>query len=89
MNKSTAIAAILKFINGRNDNRQYLNDIHEYITAPSKTNNGRYIATRGCSHNRPIEDFIATKKLHNNSNGKQGEHFVLSFPPERFAKIAN
>lgn len=81
MNKSTAMAAILKFINGRNDNRQYLQGMFDYITDPAKTDNGKLIATQGCSYGHPLEDILANKKLHNKTNGKQGEHFVLSFPP--------
>lgn len=81
MNNLNAMAAILKFINGRNDSRQYLQGIFEYITDPAKTNNGKLIVTHGCSHNHPLEDILANKKLHNKTHGKQGEHFVLSFPP--------
>ncbi len=81
MNKFNAMAAILKFINGRNDNRRYLQGMFDYITDPAKTDNGKFIATHGCSHDHPFEDILANKKLHNKTNGKQGEHFVLSFPP--------
>ncbi len=81
MNKLNAMAAILKFINGRNDSRQYLHGMFDYITDPAKTDNGKLIATHGCSHEHPLSDILANKKLHNKTNGKQGEHFVLSFPP--------
>lgn len=81
MNKLNAMAAVLKLINGRNDNRQYLQGMFDYITDPAKTDNGRLIASHGCSRNHPLADILANKKLHNKTNGKQGEHFVLSFPP--------
>lgn len=81
MNKLNAMSAVLKFINGRNDNRQYLQGIYDYITDSAKTDNGRLIATHGCSTEYPIRDILANKQLHNKTNGKQGEHFVLSFPP--------
>lgn len=80
MNNLNAMAAILKFINGRNDSRQYLQGMFDYITDTTKTNNGKLIATQGCSHDHPLKDIFANKKLHNKTNGKQGEHFVLSFP---------
>ena len=80
MSKVNAMAAILKFINGRNDNRQYLQEIFEYITDPAKTDNGKLIAAHGCSCNHPLSDIFRNKKLHNKTSGKQGEHFVLSFP---------
>lgn len=81
MNKLNAIAAILKFINGRNDSRQYLQGMHDYITDPAKTDNGKLIATYGCSKDHPVKDIFANKRLHNKTHGKQGEHFVLAFPP--------
>lgn len=86
MNKLNAMSAILKFINGRNDNRQYLQGMFDYITDPAKTDNGKLIATHGCSCNHPLADNLANKKLHNKTNGKQGEHFVLSFPPSGSGK---
>lgn len=81
MSKLNAMSAILKFVNGRNDNRQYLQGILDYLTDQAKTNNGKLIATQGCSQDHPLADILANKKLHNKTNGKQGEHFVLSFPP--------
>lgn len=81
MNKLNAMSAILKFINGRNDNRQYLQGIFDYIIDPAKTDNGNLISTHGCCHDHPLADILANKKLYNKTNGKQGEHFVLSFPP--------
>lgn len=58
MSKVNAMAAILKFINGRNDNRQYLQEIFEYITDPAKTDNGKLIAAHGCSCNHPLSDIL-------------------------------
>lgn len=81
MNKLNAMAAILKFINGQNDSRQYLQGAYEYITDPAKTDDGKLIATHGCSKEQPIKDILANKRLHNKTGGKQGEHFVLAFPP--------
>lgn len=80
MNKLNAMSAILKFVNGLNDNRQYLQGMFDYLTDPAKTDNGKLIATHGCSRNHPLADILANKKLHNKTHGKQGEHFVLSFP---------
>lgn len=81
MNKLDTMSAILKFINGRNDSRQYLQEMHDYITDPAKTDNGKLIATHGCSKEQPIKDILANKQLHNKTHGKQGEHFILAFPP--------
>lgn len=74
---------LLRFINGRNNNRKFLSDMFNYVTDKSKTDNGQYIAANGCSHTHILEDMLANKKLHNKTNGKQGEHFVISFYPDR------
>lgn len=74
---------LMRFINGRNNNRKFLSDMFNYVTDQSKTENGEYIAANGCSHNHILEDMLANKKLHNKTNGKQGEHFVISFYPDR------
>lgn len=74
---------LLRFINGRNSNRKFLSDMFNYVTDKSKTDNGQYIAANGCSHTHILEDMLANKKLHNKTNGKQGEHFVISFYPDR------
>ena len=34
MNKIKAMAAVLKFINGRNDSKEYLQGVYDYITDP-------------------------------------------------------
>lgn len=74
---------LMRFINGRNNNRKFLSDMLNYVTDKSKTDNGQYIAANGCSHTHILEDMLANKKLHNKTNGKQGEHFVISFYPNR------
>lgn len=74
---------LLRFINGRYNNRKFLSDMFNYVTDKSKTDNGQYIAANGCSHTHILEDMLANKKLHNKTNGKQGEHFVISFYLDR------
>lgn len=74
---------LMRFINGRNNNRKFLSDMLNYVTDKSKTDNGQYIAANGCSHTHILEYMLANKKLHNKTNGKQGEHFVISFYPDR------
>ena len=81
MSESNTFAAILKFINGRNDSKEYLQGLCEYITDPAKTDNGNLVATQGCSKNHPLEDMLRNKLLHNKTHGKQGEHFVFALAP--------
>ena len=78
MNKIKAMVAVLKFINGRNDNPDSLRSICGYATDKSKTNDGTLVATHGCSLEHPVEDMLANKRLHNKAHGKQYEHFVLA-----------
>ena len=81
MSKLNAFAAVLKFINGSNDSKEYLQGLCNYITDPAKTDNGNLVATQGCSKEHPLEDMLRNKLLHNKTNGKQGEHFVLALAP--------
>ena len=81
MNKLNAVVAVLKFINGRNDSKEYLQGVCDYITDPAKTDNGNLVATQGCSKKHPLEDMLRNKLLHNKTHGKQGEHFVLALAP--------
>lgn len=78
MNNIKAMAAVLKFINGRNDNPDSLRSICGYATAKAKTDDGKLVATHGCSIEHPVEDMLANKRLHNKTHGKQYEHFVLA-----------
>lgn len=81
MSKLNAFAAVIKFINGSNDSKEYLQGLCNYITDPAKTDNGNLVATQGCSKEHPLEDMLRNKLLHNKTNGKQGEHFVLALAP--------
>lgn len=81
MSKNDAISAVLKFINGRNDSKEYLQGLFNYITDPAKTDNGNLVLTHGCSKKNPLEDILANKKLWHKTHGKQGEHFVLALAP--------
>lgn len=81
MSKPNTFAAVLKFINGANNNKEYLQGVYDYITDSAKTDNGNLVATHGCSKNHPLEDMLRNKLLHNKTHGKQGEHFVLALAP--------
>lgn len=81
MSKPNTFAAVLKFINGPNNNKEYLQGVYDYITDSAKTDNGNLVATHGCSKNHPLEDMLRNKLLHNKTHGKQGEHFVLALAP--------
>lgn len=73
---------IIKFINGSNSDRKYLKDTYEYIAAPSKTDNGRLVTTCGVAGEDPVAWMLTVKRLWHKTNGKQGEHFIVSFPED-------
>lgn len=74
--------SILRFVNGRNDSRKYLDDMVDYVCAASKTDNGKHVGTSGCYAKHPVRDMMAVKKMYHKTHGKQGEHFVLSLTPD-------
>lgn len=73
---------IIKFINSSNYGKNYLKDTYEYITAPSKTDNGRLVTTCGVAGEDPVAWMLTVKRLWHKTNGKQGEHFIVSFPED-------
>lgn len=74
--------SLVKFVNGTNDNRRYIEDMYEYISDPIKTADGTLVNSRGCTCKHPISDMMAVKKVYHKTHGKQGEHFVVSLTPE-------
>lgn len=72
---------ILKFINGRNDKSADLKTILDYVSSDNKTTPdlmGGYC----CDTKYPYTDMLLTKKLHSKTDGKQYEHYVVSFDPD-------
>lgn len=86
MSKLNTFAAVLKFINGRNDDSDSLRAVCDYTTDKTKTKDGTLIDTHGCSLEHPIEDMLRNKRLHNKTHGKQYEHFVLAPCPNGLDK---
>lgn len=78
---TNSMSAIIKFINGKNDKRDYLSGAIDYVTDATKTNGGALVATQGCSRSHILDDMLVNKVLHHKTHGKHGVHFVLAFPP--------
>ncbi len=74
--------SVLKFVNGPNDDRQYLDATVDYICSRSKTRCDENIRTSGCYAKHPVRDMTAVKKSYHKTHGKQGEHYVLSLTPD-------
>ena len=83
---SETTSAIIKFINGPNNTRTYMSGMLGYITDPAKTDGGSLVSSQGCSRENPLADILMNKKLHQQTHGKQGVHFVLSCPPNGITK---
>lgn len=58
--------------------RCYIAMILAYIREGYKTCDGQYCGTKGCCNDNPARDFYSVKKAFHKTDGKQGEHFVLS-----------
>lgn len=59
---------------------RHLKKAIHYILNPEKTNNG-YLVGGNCKIDDPYETMMNTKKRFQKEWGRQGYHFVLSFPP--------
>lgn len=51
----------------------------EYITDPTKTQDGRYVGAVNCLIDRAYEDMVATKKRFDKTDKRQGYHLIISF----------
>lgn len=72
---------ILKFINGKNTDPNDLKSVLEYVGDKAKTTpelSGGYC----CDSKFPYDDMLVTKQLHRKTDGKQYEHYVVSFNPD-------
>ena len=70
--------SIYRHINGKNNDRDFLHKKKDYITDPLKTNGGKLVGSIGCIPEHDLDDWSSVKKVFHKSNGRQGEHSVLS-----------
>lgn len=75
--------SIYRIINGKNNNRDFLERKRNYISDPVKTDNGKLVGTSACLAEHGIDDWISVKKAYHKSDGKQGEHITISLTPDR------
>jgi hypothetical protein len=54
----------------------------EYILNPEKTENGKYVGAGNCLLCSAYENMLDTKELFHKKGGRQGYHFVISFPED-------
>lgn len=78
---ATTILGHMKDTGGRNPSLHLKHSI-EYILNPEKTGNGKYVGAGNCLLDIAYETMVDTKKLFGKTRGRQGYHFVLSFPKD-------
>ena len=74
--------SIFRCINGKNNDRDFLEKKKEYITDSVKTNGDELVGSNACLCEHGLKDWYTVKKIHHKSGGKQGEHFALSITPD-------
>lgn len=75
--------SIYRIINGKNNDRDFLERKRKYITDPVKTDNRKLVGTSACLSEHGIDDWISVKKAYHKNDGKQGEHIAISLTPDR------
>ncbi len=75
--------SLYKQINGKNNDRDFLEKKRKYITDPVKTDGGKLVGSSACFSEHGIDDWISVKKAYHTTGGKQGEHITISLTPER------
>lgn len=75
--------SLYKHINGKNNDRDYLEKKRKYITDPVKTDGGKLVGSSACFSEHGIDDWISVKKAYHKTDGKQGEHITISLTPDR------
>lgn len=74
--------SIIRHVDGKNNDRDFLEKKKDYITDSVKTDNGELVGSHACIDKHGLKDWYAVKKIHHKSGGKQGEHFALSLTPD-------
>ena len=65
--------SIYKHVNGKNNDREFLQKKYDYITDPLKTDNGKLVGSVACMKEHGTDDWTTVKKLYHKTGGKQGE----------------
>lgn len=75
--------SIYKHVNGKNNDREFLQKKYNYITDPLKTDGGKLVGSVACISEHGTDDWIAVKKIYHKTDGKQGEHITISPSPDK------
>ena len=75
--------SILKMINERHTDKKRLQDKYSYLTAASKTDNGKLVGASNCITKRHIDEMLTVKRLYHKDGGRCWVEFTLSLTPDR------
>lgn len=73
---------IIKAINEKGTDRKSLYKKKDYLTADSKTNGGKFVATFNCMSPYVIEEMLSVKRIFHKSGGRCWFEYVISPTPD-------
>lgn len=74
--------SILKFINERRTDRKRLHDKIDYLTARSKTADGKLVGNSNCISRYTVEEMLLVKKIYHKTGGRCWVEIVVSLTPD-------
>ena len=74
--------SLIKIINGANNDKDFIPQIHKYMVDDVKTRKGKLVGASNCFKEHAVKDFMTVKKLYHKTHGRQGIHMVLSITPD-------
>ena len=74
--------SLVIMINNIRRGKTAMMDLHEYVTAPSKTDNGTLIGAKSILTHLPITEMMTVKKLYFKTGGREQIHLVVSLTPD-------
>ena len=74
--------SLLKMINKIRRGKTAMMDLHEYVTAPSKTDNRILNGAKDILSHLPITEMMTVKKLFFKTGGREQIHLVVSLTPD-------
>ncbi len=74
--------SLLKMINKIRRGKTAMIDLHEYVTAPSKTGNGILVGAKEILSHLTITEMMTVKKLFFKTGGREQIHLVVSLTPD-------
>ena len=74
--------SILKMVNEKGTEKKRMHAKDDYLTAASKTDNGKLVGSSNCMSRYVIEEMLAVKRIFHKSGGRSWVEFVVSLTPD-------